>query len=435
LRNSAGLIIMTRIACVLASPAPAAPVAVLRDLLEVALAHSPRVEEGSAAHVFLDAAGLAGLFGSERALAERLVDAARARGHAVRVAIAGSRVSALYACRMRDGVTVIEPGDDAAHLAPAPVALLDAAPEMMARLDRWGIRTLGELAALPPAGLLDRLGADGLRLHRCARGEDRRPLEPWVPPPILEESVDLDDAVDTIGQLVVLMTPLAARIADRLVRSGLSADHFEWVCRLADRTRHKGSAVPAVPMNDGAAVASLLRASLEAWPPKRAVEGVVVRARPVRVPAVQASLMEAARPSPRLVTAALARIAALVGAQHIGVPVMRDSHRSDAVELAAYSGAEPPAVERGAPAASLALCRFRPRVPARVTLVAGRPVEVRSHRLVGRIVNSAGPWRVSGEWWSERPWLSDEWDVELSDHVICRLAHDGSTWWLDGIYD
>ena len=87
------------------------------------------------------------------------------------------------------------------------------------------------------------------------------------------------------------------------------------------------------------------------------------------------------------------------------------------------------------PTPSLALCRFRPRVPARVTLVAGRPVEVRSHRLVGRIVNSAGPWRVSGEWWAERPWLSDEWDVELSDHVICRLAHDGSTWWLDGIYD
>ena len=70
-----------------------------------------------------------------------------------------------------------------------------------------------------------------------------------------------------------------------------------------------------------------------------------------------------------------------------------------------------------------------------MTLVAGRPVELRSRRLAARIVISAGPWRVSGEWWSERPWLYDEWDVELNEGLICRLAHDGSAWWLDGVYD
>jgi hypothetical protein len=46
-----------------------------------------------------------------------------------------------------------------------------------------------------------------------------------------------------------------------------------------------------------------------------------------------------------------------------------------------------------------------------------------------------GPWRVSGEWWSPRPWLQDEWDVELADGTLCRLAHDGSAWCLEGIYD
>ena len=65
------------------------------------------------------------------------------------------------------------------------------------------------------------------------------------------------------------------------------------------------------------------------------------------------------------------------------------------------------------------------RPPGRASLAAARRA----------IVISAGPWRVSGEWWTERPWLHDEWDVELGEGVICRLTQDGSAWWLDGIYD
>ena len=33
------------------------------------------------------------------------------------------------------------------------------------------------------------------------------------------------------------------------------------------------------------------------------------------------------------------------------------------------------------------------------------------------------------------PWLQDEWDVELADGTLCRLAHDGSAWHIAGIYD
>ena len=116
-----------------------------------------------------------------------------------------------------------------------------------------------------------------------------------------------------------------------------------------------------------------------------------------------------------------------------------DSHRPDAVELAPYHAPDAFVDEDSGPGegvrAALALRRFRPPLPASVTLVAGRPVELRSRRLAARIVISAGPWRVSGEWWTERPWLHDEWDVELGEGAICRLTQDGSAWWLDGIYD
>jgi protein ImuB len=127
---------------------------------------------------------------------------------------------------------------------------------------------------------------------------------------------------------------------------------------------------------------------------------------------------------------------ALVGADAIGAPALLDTHRPDAVALATYPSpsSHTPSPSRGEGPA-LALRRLRPPAPASVTLASGRPVAVRSGRLTGRIVAGVGPWRVSGEWWSPRPWLQDEWDVELADGTLCRLAHDGSTWRLEGIYD
>jgi protein ImuB len=195
-------------------------------------------------------------------------------------------------------------------------------------------------------------------------------------------------------------------------------------------------------------MAALVKAALEARPAPGPVEAVTLRVRPVRVPAAQVSIEDPLRPSPRLITATLARVAALVGAGQVGVPRLIDSHRPDSVTLDhdVWPGQQP-SRPRPAPVSAaravLALRRIRPPVPAAVTLAAGRPVEFRSRRLAARIVASVGPWRVSGEWWTERSWFRDEWDVELSmapiapgqQVLICRLVHDGSAWWLEGIYD
>jgi len=393
------------------------------------------VEVGGPGLVYLDIAGLRGLFGDEGEIGRRLLSAAAERGHEIRVGVAGSRISALFACRWGRGVSVLEPGGEAAYLAPAPLSLLELSGEMAARLEGWGIRTLGALAALPSAQLFERLGSEGIRLQRLARGEDPRPLRPWEPPLILEESAELDWAMETLDPLVDALAKLAELICDRLVRRGLSADQLEWICRLAGGLRHEGSLAPAFPMNESTAVTALLRASLEARPPRGAVEAVTLRARPVRVPPAQTSLADPSRPSPRLLSAALARLAALVGAQQIGIPVLLDSHRPDASKLAPYPHPDPLPPRGGETRPALALRRLRPPLPAGVTLGAGRPVELRSERLAGRIVISVGPWRASGEWWTEHPWLHDEWDVELGDGTVCRLAHDGSAWWLEGIYD
>jgi protein ImuB len=422
---------MTRIACLLTRNEPARPA-----LLRVALAHSPRVEDAGADRVYLDASGLEGLFGDEPRLAARLHDAAAAAGVESRVGIAESRIAALVAARLGPGVLIVEPGGDAAYLASAPLSLLDLPEETATRLSRWGLRTLGELAALPTAGLFERLGGDGVRLQRLARGEDPRPLVSWRPVPLFEESAACEWGIETLEPVVERLRELAARVCARLGAAGLAADGFEWTCRLGDGRVHEGALTPAVPITDAESVGGLLRVALEARPPRGVVEALTFRARPVRVALAQESLTERSRPAPRQLTATLNRLVALVGADAIGAPALLDTHRPDAIALATYQPSPPsyPSPLKGE-GPVLALRRLRPPAPASVTLASGRPVAVRSGRLTGRIVAGVGPWRVSGEWWSSRPWLQDEWDVELADGTLCRLAHDGSTWRLEGIYD
>ena len=442
---------MTRIACLLAATDAEPDGSVHRVLLQVALSHSPRVEDGGIRRVYLDASGLHGLFGDEPRLAARLRDMTAAGGVTASVGIAGSRLAALAAARLGPGAAVVDPDGDAAYLAAAPLSLLELSKELSARLSRWGLRTLGELAALPTAGLFERLGGEGVRLQRLVRGDDPRPLVSWKPALLFEESVQCEWGMETLPPVVERLGELAARVCARLGERGLAADGFEWACRLDSGRLHEGALAPAVPVTDGAAVAALLRLALEARPPRGIVRGLTLRARPARITAMQESLTDRSRPSPRLLAATLNRLVGLVGADSIGAPALLDSHRPDAVGLGAYApplfsssslrsaGAPCPSRPRGEGrvrgAGALPLRRLRPPAPAAVTLTSGRPVALRSSRLSGRIVAGAGPWRSSGEWWSKRPWLQDEWDVELADGTLCRLANDGSAWHLAGIYD
>jgi len=93
---------------------------------------------------------------------------------------------------------IVSGGRDAARrfLAAMPVALLRARPALAAlpeSLERLGISTLGELAALPPAALADRFGAEGLLAYELAVGGDGA-LRPRPPSELVRESLELPEA-------------------------------------------------------------------------------------------------------------------------------------------------------------------------------------------------------------------------------------------------
>jgi len=407
-------------------------------LLEAALAVSPRVEDTAPGLVHADVDGLGRLFGDDGAVGERLVRQARTVGLPARAGVASSRTVAGVAVRATGGrVVVVPPGGERATLAPAPLAVLDLPAGTEATLARWGVRTLGELAALPRAGLAERLGQEGLRVHDLALGHDPDPFTAYVPPPFWEEAQDLDWEIEDLEMLGAVLDRVLERLTARLGAAHVWADTLDLQLQLTTGGRHERTIVLAQPTRERAVLAPLVRCELATRPPAAAVTAVAVSARVVRVPPGQGRLGQPPAPRQRDLAALVARLTELVGPDNFGSPRLVDSHHPDAVTLVPFAPTEDVHGACAGTPSSVVLRRMRP--PARVEVAAGgdRPVRVHWGSAVRRVVACAGPWRASGEWWDGRAWARDEWDLLLDDGTLCRLALDrmANQWLLDGIYD
>jgi protein ImuB len=204
------------------------------------------------------------------------------------------------------------------------------------------------------------------------------------------------------------------------------------------------------PMRDRKGLLKLLLLDLETHPPATEVIAVTLRATPAPPRTLQQGLFLPAAPEPEKLEITLARIARLVGAEHVGSPEILDTHRPDAFRMVKFRLPAPSSCGRAfdSPAADLAapvprdrvpriaLRLFRPPLAAIVRLAGTRPVSVKARNIDGAVEALAGPWRSSGDWWTPHRWSRDEWDIALPNGVY-RVYQDLDTsrWFVDGCYD
>ncbi|MEP7117325.1 MAG: hypothetical protein ABI880_07080 [Acidobacteriota bacterium] len=507
----------------------AAPVA---TLVRVAQSFSPRVEVCDRL-VLCDLIGVARLFGGARDVAEHLRRALVDAG-TVRLAVAPTHTAASLLALGRPGVSVaVTLAEARTALAALPVATLAAwdggsasegarvapadtpasgwvhprdthqGPQTRRRvrgqvqmsrgsrraddtarlranqaldvLRRWGIRTLGEFAALPAPELSSRLGPLGSRWQHAARGDDRAPLVPLVDDEPFDASLELEWPIEGLEPLSFVLGRVLEPLAVRLERAdrGVAVLHTE--LHLTTRDTHTRTLPLPAPMRDPKTLRTLILLDLESHPPAAAIDRVIVRVEPTPGRIVQWSLLERAQPSAEQVSTLIARLGALMGESHVGSPALVDSWRPGAFKMRPFNSAgaggvgnsglgpeDPglgsvPAGPTGrqplAPSpCSVAFRRFRLPVPARVTVQDGRPIRLTPDRRGisgGAVIDSAGPWRTSGHWWDESagdpsraaarstPWDRDEWDVVLADGVSCRvfLEREVGQWFVEGTFD
>jgi hypothetical protein len=169
---------------------------------------------------------------------------------------------------------IVEAGTDAEFLAPLPVAMLSRDPEVRARLDRFGLRRIGQVAELPLSAVVARFGAEGKRLHARARGLETDPFRPRRAPERMALALPIEPPVIDIEALRFVIHRLAATFGDQLVARGAAAGRARLTLEL-DGTFVAGEAPPSLtidqrlpePTSEGLAVERLLLARIEAEPP------------------------------------------------------------------------------------------------------------------------------------------------------------------------
>jgi protein ImuB len=330
---------------------------------------------------------------------------------------------------------VVAPGDEARALAPLPLETLDLLPERLALLHRWGLRTLGDLAALSALSLSERLGPDGIALHRRARGEDQAPLVATAAAPRFEMALELDWPVDGLEPLSFLLARVLDPLCDGLVARGRRAAGLDLTLRLADGSVHERSLRPAAPSALARTWRTLLLLDLEAHPPRDAILALVVRAEPTPSRPTQFSLLDPAQPSPEALAETMARLHEWTKDGRGGAALLLDTHRPGAFAMGTFSpGPLLPKAAAGVP--RLALRVFRPPRPADVTVREGSPVFVSASGVRGAVTDRAGPWRASGDWWDEA-WSREEWDLALEPSGVYRVFRDRlrDAWFVEGEID
>jgi protein ImuB len=403
-----------------------APGCAKEALLALAASFSPLVENTARDTVIFSIVGLGKLIGTPQQIAAAVALAGDEAGVQANLAISADPDTAVLAARHLRGITLIPPGREADRLGALPVHALEAAPELIETLDRWGVRTLAELAALPELGFIARFGEQGARLLRLARGETRRSLRVLDAPERFERRIELEHPQTLLEPLLFLISSLLIELMQ-----GRSFNRVTLGLVLDNRAEHRRTLEFPVPVRDSKVVLKQLQFDLEAHPPQAAILGIHVELNPVAPRALQHGLFIPQAPAPEKLQLTLTRLAALVGADNVGSPELLDTHRPDAFRMRPFSPENLPR-EKSQPAVlRFAFRYYRPLVAAQVRLKAERLVSVNARA----VVTAAGPWRGSGDWWTTTPWAREEWDVELNDGGLYRVYSAAQRWFLEGMYD
>ena len=417
-------------------------------LLDMAGAFTPRLEVCSAPSsssaafvVVLDMTGTERIFGPADQVATTLLRRVEALKLHVRVAVSTNFRTAVCASTFAAKRPLLIPaGKEYEALARLPLLALGLTDEERSTFELWGIRTLGELAALPENELVVRLGQDGKRLHQLARGEHDHLMVPEEPALTLEEHVEFDYSEERLDSLLFVLGRMIGQLIARAQAYALALASVTVRLFIDGGGEHVRVLNPALPLTERDVLLKLIQLDLQAHPPSAEVLAVHLRAEPGKRSKVQTGLFSPPLPEPMRLDVTLARIAALVGENRVGYARMQDTHRPEGFVMDRFVVPKDGPQERTVQASTARRC-LRPPVLLHLRLNASTPAAFYFSGKRFTVAKAYGPWRRSGEWWSEGVWSREEWDVHASakdgEILLCVIFQDllQKTWHLEALYD
>lgn len=353
-----------------------------------------------------------------------------------RVGVAPNPDLAFLAARRAEPALVVQ--SPTTFLSQLALAEIDPPPQLLALLQDWGIHTLGQLTSLPRGEFADRLGPDAERLWQRASGQTTRLLRLVRPVEEFVEAFEFEHEIETTEPLLFILRRFLDQLAMRLTDSHRVAAKLELTLPLETGEPYQRLFTIPAPTAEPAVLFRILETHLETLQLAQRPVAIRLLVQPALPDHQQFRLFESPLRDPNRFGETLARLAALVGSDRVGLAEVLDSHRTDAFRLAEprfHLLQEGPGETAPNFAVGLPLRRYRPAVPAEVKVVRHQPAEVQSAIVRGEVTDLLGPYRASGGWWESERWSVEEWDVEIGQRGLYRLCQQPDGWVIQGSYD
>jgi DNA polymerase-4 len=223
-----------------------------RQILGMAAELTPLIQHLSLDEAWLDLSGTERLHGAAPALTLARLQAhiEAATGLTVSIGLSANKFLAKIASDLDKprGFSVIGSAEAESFLAPRPVSILPGVgPAMAASLEKAGLRTVGALARAEPRDLVNRFGAQGLRLSQLARGQDARPVDPSQERKGISAETTFEDDLSALTALEDKLAPLCDKVAQQARAAGVAGRAVTLKLRATDFrivTRRRTLAVP-----------------------------------------------------------------------------------------------------------------------------------------------------------------------------------------------
>ena len=195
---------------------------------------SDRVEGSDLGTAYVRLDGLEHLYGDEARLVNAVLNAVP-RDLAPRVGVAEAKFPAFVAATVSQPSRATRvPSDAASFLASHPVNLLPVPPNLKIALHRFGLHTLGDVASMTEATLMDRFGPEGRRAWQLSQGIDDSPLMPMTHSETVVEHISLPFSSASLDLLLTVVDTLLTRAFAQPTMQGRYASKAVLECALED---------------------------------------------------------------------------------------------------------------------------------------------------------------------------------------------------------
>jgi len=427
--------------------APARPNADARALARLAawsLRYSPLVAPCSPDGLWIDATGAAHLFGGEAAMVTKITKHLRGNGVTARVAMAGTPGAAWAWARYGGGDPILTAGMEHTALDPLPLHAMRLSQDTVRSLRYVGLKTIGDLRAIPRATVPMRFGADVLRRLDQAVGLVPEAIDPILPPTAKRRHMAFVEPIGTHEDLNRVIGVLVNPLCGDLEKTHEGARKLDLVFTRTDNTLQIIRIGTAQPSRNPKHIAKLLAEKLVTVDPGFGIEAAALTAwRVGPLSPAQIETSGSAAQAERDLGELIDRLSNRIGALNVFriAPVASDIPERAAIPanpMIAIKGAWPRHLPRPvrllSPPEPIAVFALVPDYPPATFRWRGETHKVRC---------ADGPERIFGEWWTspqEAGDIRDYFRVENERgerYWLFRagdMTNDTYRWYLHGIF-